>query len=88
MPEGRCTVLGGLPLWAKVSYDYENVDSLHWMNKWGEPTSEINQNLYDKIEQYDRYWSSTVTEQVSEAIAYEEYIKRYPPEEFHQIPLT
>lgn len=84
MPSGIVTVAGGLPLWAEVWFsgpdyfgEYDcGVDSLHWI-RWRKGKApakgaEISQAVYDKIEKTDAYWQASVTEQVSEQLAYEQ----------------
>lgn len=84
--EGSCTVKGGMPLWAVCIAGVDDgpngreywseVASLHWLKKDGTKGKEITQAMYASIEKYDEFWQAEVTEQVSEALAYEEYQKK------------
>lgn len=78
-----CTVLGSLPVVADVSFtrDYygecdADVNELYWQVKgsWENPLRHgkpLSQKVMDRIEKED-YWQSSVIEQVSDWIAYNE----------------
>lgn len=87
--EGPCTVLGGLPLWAKCSAGVDDspvcgreywseVNTLHWLKKDGTPGKEVSQAIYDKLEKYDSYWEGGVTEQVSDYLMHEQWLAEHP----------
>lgn len=77
------TVLGGLPLLAKVDFPKHcfwgidpsgwnpdpSVESLCWAKRNGKKGAEISEAMWEKLRK-DPYWDVDVIEQVSEAIAY------------------
>ena len=84
MPEAQVSVLGGLPVIADVWFsgpDYfgeydAGVNALYWTRRDGTKGKEVSQKIYDKLDKRDSYWQANVTEQVSEALAYEEWENR------------
>ena len=84
MPEAQVSVLGGLPVIADVWFsgpDYfgeydAGVNALYWAKRDGTKGKEVSQKIYDKLDKRDSYWQANVTEQVSEALAYEEWENR------------
>lgn len=76
------TVLGGLPLYAEVSWtrgdgwtidDDADVEALYWLKRDGSKGAPVSQKIYDKLEESDPYWHVYVIEQVEEALAYEDW---------------
>lgn len=91
MPEAPVTVLGGLPLIAEVWFtrgdgwctdDDAGVDALYWRKRDGSKGKEVSQKIYDRLEKADTYWEASVTEQVSEHLAYEEWEAKHT----HMVP--
>ena len=84
MPEAQVSVLGGLPVIADVWFsgpDYfgeydAGVNALYWAKRDGTKGKEVSQKIYDKLDKRDPYWQADVTERVSEALAYEDWISR------------
>jgi hypothetical protein len=84
MPEAQVSVLGGLPVIADVWFsgpDYygeydAGVNALYWEKRDGTKGKEVSQKIYDKLDKRDPYWHADVTEQVSEALAYESWENR------------
>lgn len=79
MPEGPCTILGGLPVIAEVWFtrgdgwmtdDDAGVDALFWQKRDGSKGKEVSQKIYDRLEKSDPYWQCGVTEQVFDYLAY------------------
>lgn len=84
MPEGPCTVLGGLPLIAEVSFtrgdgwttdDDADVDALYWIKRDGSKGKPVSQKIYDRLDKSDPYWQCGVIEQVSDHLGYEQHLK-------------
>lgn len=82
VPSHAVTVLGGLPVIAEVTFtrgdgwmtdDDASVDALYWIKRDGTAGALVSQKIYDRLEKHDAYWEADVTEQVSEALAYEAY---------------
>jgi hypothetical protein len=84
MVEHCATILGGLPVMAEVWFtrgdgyytdDGYNagVDGLYWLTRAGKRGKALPQSIMDRLEKKDPYWQASVTEQVSEALAYESY---------------
>ena len=85
MAEAQVSILGGLPVIAVVTFtrgdgweidDDAHVDHLYWVKRDGAKGKEVSQKIYDKLDKRDPYWQADVTEQVSEALAYEDWISR------------
>jgi hypothetical protein len=81
MPGGPATILGGLPVWAEVSFykgdgwttdDDADVDGLFWLKRDGTKGAPISQKVMDRVEK-EPYWECDVIESVSEHLAHEQY---------------
>lgn len=76
MPKAPSTILGGLPVFADVSFGYDEyigeswseVNAIYWRRRNGKPGKEISQALYDKAQAYDPGLYQTL-EQACEYIA-------------------
>lgn len=73
------TILGGLPVWAEVSFgrgdgwttdDWAEVEGLYWLTRKGKKGAPLSQKILDRLDKIP-YWQADVTEQVSEAAAAE-----------------
>lgn len=82
MPEGPARILGGLPVWAEVSFyrgdgwstdDDAEVDTLFWQKRDGSKGKEVTQTIYDRCEAYDDYWQCDVIDMVCDYLAHEQY---------------
>lgn len=90
MPWGRATILGGLPVWALVNFgmtDDENgrdywseVEDICWVRRDGSRGKSISKPMFDRAESADPYFAS-VTEAVSDYLAYDNWISRVLPGE-------
>jgi hypothetical protein len=85
MAEAQVSILGGLPVIAQVTFtrgdgwttdDDAEVYHLYWAKRDGTKGKEVSQKIYEKLEKRDPYWQVSVTEQVSDALAYEDWIGR------------
>lgn len=85
MVEGPCTVLGGLPLIAEVTFtrgdgwmtdDDAEVDALYWVKADGTKGKPVSQAFYDRLEKRDEWWQAGVIEQVCDHIAYSDYMEK------------
>jgi hypothetical protein len=85
MPEGPCTVLGGLPLIAEVWFtrgdgwtidDDAGVDALYWQKRDGTKGKEVSQKIYDRLDEIN-YWECEVIEQVSDHLAHEQFLREH-----------
>ena len=83
MPEGPATILGGLPVWVEASAGVDDnpitgreywseVDALYWLKKDGTKGSPIPQKVWDRAEEYD-YGFCTTLEQLWDHLSYEQY---------------
>ncbi len=84
MPEGPCTILGGLPVIAEVWFtrgdgwttdDDAGVDALYWIKRDGTKGKPVPQSIYDRLEKKDPYWEGDVTLAVSEHLSYEAFLE-------------
>lgn len=84
MPGGPSSILGGLPVWAEVSFtrgdgwttdDDAEVDALYWLKRDGTKGSPLPEHMYDRLEAKDPYWQCDVIEKVTDHLAYERYIR-------------
>lgn len=82
MPEGPATILGGLPVWAEVSFyrgdgwttdDDAEVDALYWLKRDGTKGAPLPQHIIDRAEAKDPYWQCDVIEKVSDHLMYEQW---------------
>lgn len=77
MAIGRGTILGGLPVFAEVSFGHDGftgegwaeVEHIYWVKKNDKPGKEIPDHIRDRAEKYDSYFCN-LTEQVSDYLAY------------------
>lgn len=80
--EGVGTILGGLPIIAKVAFGkdadgpwgygeyWSEVEAIYWVKRNGTKGKEIPQHIFDRAEKYDPYFCS-LTEHLSECAAHE-----------------
>jgi hypothetical protein len=87
MPEGPATVLGGLPVIAEVWWtrgdgwttdDDAGVDEVFWRKRDGSKGAPFSEKMMDKLDAKDPYWESNVIEQVSDHLAYQQYLRELP----------
>ena len=80
MPEGPCTVLGGLPVIAEVSFtrgdgwmtdDDAQVDGLYWQKRNGSKGAPLSEKIMERIEK-ESYWQCAVIDQVQDYLMYEQ----------------
>lgn len=89
MPTGPCTVMGGLPLIADVSFTRDfygdvdaDVDQLYWMKRDGSKGAPVSEAFMEKLNKRHEWWEADVTEQVSEHLAYEQAEREGPADPF------
>ncbi len=74
-----CTILGGLPVHATVSYGTDDftgegwaeVEDICWLRRDGKRGKAIPQEVFDRAEKYDPYFAR-LTEEVSDYNAYQD----------------
>ena len=87
MPSHSVTILGGLPVIAEVTFtrsggwmtdDHACVDALYWIKANGEAGKPVSEKIYQRLEKHSSYWQCDVIDQVSEALAYEQWEAQQP----------
>lgn len=81
MPAAVVTVLGGLPVWAEVSFyrgdgwttdDDAQVDGLYWLRRDGSKGAPLSSKMLDRLEKRDHFWECGVIEQVTDSLIHDD----------------